>query len=199
MFKRLSNWTMSLAARKSAEYWLAFIAFVESSVFVIPADVLYIPMAMVRRDKAYRYAFIATLFSVLGGIAGWLIGHFAYDAIAMPVLEFYGKLEAFESLRSNTSLNIIVLLLITSGLSHLPPMKIVTILAGVVGINIWLFILTAIITRGARFYLLAWIIQKYGLVVVNYMLKRIKWFVCAGCVIVILAYIAYHYFDIGFF
>lgn len=191
MLKRLGAWTISLAGRKSAEYWLALIAFVESSVFLVPADVLFIPMSLIKREKIYRYAFIASLFSVLGGIAGWLIGHFAYEAIAKPVLEFYGKYETFEALRSNTSMEIILLLLITSGISHLPPIKVVTILAGVVGMNIWVFILSAIIARSARFYLLAWLIRKYGTTVLEYVLPRLKWLVGIGCIIIIVVYIAY--------
>ena len=78
MLRRLYDWTLSLAARKSAEYWLAFIAFIESSVFLVPADVLFLPMALARPDRAYRYALIATVASVLGGIAGWMLGHYAY-------------------------------------------------------------------------------------------------------------------------
>ncbi|MBH9987250.1 DedA family protein [Bartonella sp. W8098] len=191
MLKKLGDWTLSLAGRRSAEYWLAFIAFVESSVFLIPADVLFIPMSLINKEKTYRYAFIASLFSVLGGIAGWLIGHFAYEAIAKPVLEFYGKFETFEALRSNTSMEIILLLLITSGISHLPPIKVVTILAGVVGMNIWIFILSAIITRSARFYALAWLISRYGATVLEYLLPRLKWVIAIACTILIIAYIFY--------
>ena len=88
MLRGLYDWTLSLAARKSAEWWLAFIAFVESSVFLVPADVLYLPMALLRPDRAYRYARIATVASVLGGIAGWFSGQYAYDAVARPSLEF---------------------------------------------------------------------------------------------------------------
>lgn len=194
MLKKLGNWTLSLAGRRSAEYWLAFIAFVESSVFLIPADVLFIPMALIKRDKAYRYAFIASFFSVLGGIAGWLIGHFAYEAVAKPVLEFYGKFEIFEALRSNTSIEIILVLLVTSGLSHLPPIKVVTILAGVVGMNIWIFLLSAIIARGARFYLLAWLIHRYGATILDFILPRLKWVVAFSCTIVIIGYICYKLF-----
>lgn len=193
MLKKLGNWTLSLAGRRSAEYWLAFIAFVESSVFLIPADVLFIPMALIKREKAYRYALIASIFSVLGGVAGWLIGHFAYEAVAKPVLEFYGKFETFEALRSNTSMEIILLLLVTSGVSHLPPIKVVTILAGVVGMNIWIFILSAIIARGARFFLLAWLISRYGAAMLEYILPRLKWVVGIGCTILILAYICYKF------
>lgn len=191
MLKKLGDWTISLAGRRSAEYWLALIAFVESSVFLIPADVLFVPMAMIKREKAYRYALIASLFSVLGGIAGWLIGHFAYEAIAKPVLEFYGKYETFEVLRSNTSMEIILLLLVTSGISHLPPIKVVTILAGVVGMNIWIFILSAIITRSARFFLLAWLIHRFGETVLEYILPRLKWFVVGGCIALVIAYLIY--------
>lgn len=191
MLKKLGDWTLSLAGRRSAEYWLAFIAFVESSVFLIPADVLFIPMSLINKEKTYRYAFIASLFSVLGGIAGWLIGHFAYEAIAKPVLEFYGKFETFETLRSNTSMEIILLLLITSGISHLPPIKVVTILAGVVGMNIWIFILSAIIARSARFYALAWLISRYGETVLEYLLPRLKWVIAIACTILIIAYIFY--------
>ena len=191
MLKKLGDWTLSLAGRRSAEYWLAFIAFVESSVFLVPADVLFIPMSLINKEKTYRYAFIASLFSVLGGIAGWLIGHFAYETIAKPVLEFYGKFETFEALRSNTSMEIILLLLITSGISHLPPIKVVTILAGVVGMNIWIFILSAIIARSARFYALAWLISRYGATVLEYLLPRLKWVIAIACTILIIAYIFY--------
>ncbi|TJX41896.1 MAG: DedA family protein, partial [Mesorhizobium sp.] len=157
MLRGLYDWTLSLAARKSAEWWLAFIAFVESSVFLVPADVLYLPMALSRPDRAYRYAFIATVASVLGGIAGWFIGHYAYDAVARPILEFYGKYDEFEQLRSSAGVSIefIALMLVTSGAAHLPPIKVVTILSGALGVNLALFIVLAIIARGGRFLLLA--------------------------------------------
>src|ERR1700754_1246572 len=105
MLRGLYDWTLSLAARKSAQWWLAVIAFVESSVFLVPADVLYLPMALSRPERAYRYALIATVASVLGGIAGWYLGYFAFEAVARPVLEFYGKLEAFENLKASSSLD----------------------------------------------------------------------------------------------
>ncbi len=132
MLRKLYDWTISLAARKTAEVWLAVIAFIESSIFLVPADVLFLPMALARPDRAYRLALIATIASTLGGIAGYFLGYFAYQTIAQPILEFYGKLAAFESLRACTDENTIALLLVTSGLAHLPPIKIVTILAGVV-------------------------------------------------------------------
>ena len=162
MLRRLYDWTLSLAARKSAATWLAVVAFVESSVFLVPADVLFLPMALAKPNRAYRYAFVATVASVLGGIAGYFLGYFAYETFAKPVLSFYGKLEAFESLRKCTSNETLLILLVTSGLSHLPPIKIVTILAGVAQLNLVFFILSCVIARGARFFALAWALQRYG-------------------------------------
>lgn len=193
MLHKLYDWTLSLAARKSAEYWLAFIAFIESSVFLVPADVLFIPMAIAKPERAYRYAAIATVASVLGGIAGWMLGHFAYDGIAKPVLEFYGKLETFESLRNSVSPTMIILLLITSGLAHLPPIKVVTILSGVAGINIWFFIISAILARGARFFALAWLLRRYGEPIRDFIEKRLGLIAGAGAAVIILAYLLYRW------
>jgi membrane protein YqaA with SNARE-associated domain len=162
MLRTLYDWTLSLASRKSAEVWLAVIAFVESSVFLVPADVLFLPMALSRPERAYRYAFVATLFSVLGGIAGYFLGYFAYEAVAKPVLQFYGKFEQFEAMRTCASEQTLLVLLTTSGLSHLPPIKIVTILAGVAQINFGFFLLSCIIARGARFFALAWALKRWG-------------------------------------
>lgn len=162
MLRRLYDWTLNLAGRPTAEIWLAVIAFVESSIFLIPADVLFVPMALARPQRAWRYALIATVASVLGGIAGWLLGHYAYEGIARPILEFYGKLDTFEAMRSSESRDAILLMLVTSGLAHLPPIKVVTILSGAAGVNIWLFIVSAIVARGARFFVLAWLLRRYG-------------------------------------
>ena len=162
MLKQLYNWTLSLAARKSAEVWLAVIAAIESSVFLIPADVLFLPMALSRPDRAYRYALIATLASTVGGIAGYLLGAFAFEALAQPVLQFYGKLEAFQALKACAGRETTMLLLITSGLAHLPPIKVVTILSGVVQVGLAFFIASCLIFRGARFFGLAWALKRYG-------------------------------------
>lgn len=193
MLRRLYDWTMSLAARKSAEKWLAVIAFIESSVFLVPADVLFLPMALAKPEKAWRYALIATVASVLGGIAGWFLGYYAYETIARPVLQFYGKLEAFDALRASVDYQTVVLLLVTSGLAHLPPIKIVTILSGVAHINIWLFIVSAIVARGARFMLLAWLLQRYGEPIREFIEKRLGLLAALGAGVLILLYIAYRY------
>lgn len=193
MLRGLYDWTLSLAARKSAEWWLAFIAFVESSVFLVPADVLYLPMALSRPDRAYRYALVATVASVLGGIAGWFIGHYAYEAVAKPVLEFYGKYDEFEALRTSSGIGFIILMLITSGAAHLPPIKVVTILSGVIGVNLLLFVVLAIVARGGRFLLLAWLLRHYGEPIREFIEKRLGLLASAAAAILILLYFAAKY------
>ena len=194
MLRRLYDWTMSLAARKSAEVWLAVIAFVESSVFLIPADVLFLPMGLARPERLWRYALVATVASVLGGVAGWYLGHYAFEAIAKPVLEFYGKLDQFEQMKSYVTYETILLLLVTSGLAHLPPIKIVTILSGVIHVSLPLFIVSAIIARGARFLFLAWLLRRYGEPIRHFIEKRLGQIVGVGAAVVIVLYIAYRYF-----
>jgi membrane protein YqaA with SNARE-associated domain len=173
MLRKLYDWTLSLAARKSAEVWLAVIAFIESSVFLVPADVLFLPMALSRPQRAYRYALVATIASTLGGIAGYFLGYFAYESFAKPVLAFYGKLEAFENLKNCTSDETLWLLLTTSGLAHLPPIKIVTILAGVVQISLIVFIVSCIVARGARFFAMAWALKRWGEPIKHFIEKRL--------------------------
>lgn len=173
MLRKLYDWTLSLAARKTAEAWLAVIAFIESSVFLVPADVLFLPMALARPARAYRYAAIATIASTLGGIAGYLLGYFAYEAVAKPVLAFYGKLDSFEALRSCTGEDTLMMLLVTSGLSHLPPIKVVTILAGVAQISLVFFIVSCVIARGARFFALAWALRRFGEPIRDFIERRL--------------------------
>jgi membrane protein YqaA with SNARE-associated domain len=190
MLKRLYDWTLSLAARKSAQWWLGFISFVESSVFVVPAEVLQLPMSLARPERAYRYALIATVGSVLGGIAGWLLGYYAYELIARPVLEFYGSLDKFELLRSSASKDAILLMLITSGVAHLPPMKVVTILSGAAAVDLWVFIVSAIVARGGKFFAIAWLLRRYGEPIREFIEKRLKLIAFAGVVVLIILYFA---------
>ena len=136
---------------------------------------------------------IATVASVLGGIAGWLLGHYAYEALAKPVLEFYGKLDDFESLRMSSGYGFIVLMLVTSGLAHLPPIKVVTILSGVIGVNIWLFILSAIVARGARFLFLAWLLRRYGEPIRHFVEERLGLLAAAAAAVLILLYFLVRY------
>lgn len=191
MLKRLYDWTLSLAARKSAEWWLAFISFVESSVFLVPAEVLLLPMCLAQPQRAYRYALITTVGSVLGGIAGWLLGYYAYELVARPVLEFYGSLDKFEVLRSSASRDAILLMLVTSGVAHLPPMKVVTILSGAAAVDLWLFIASAIVARGGKFFAVAWLLRRYGEPIREFIEKRLGLIALAGIVALIAVYFAF--------
>jgi membrane protein YqaA with SNARE-associated domain len=193
MLRKLYDWTLQKSATPAAEVWLALIAFVESSVFLIPADVLFVPMALAKPTKAYRYALVATLASTLGGIAGYYIGHYAYEEVAKPVLAFYGKLDVFEQLRSSASKDAILLMLATSGLAHLPPIKVVTILSGAAGISLWLFVVSCIVARGARFLALAWAFARYGEPIRDFIERRLAVIVGAAACLVLVLYFVVRY------
>ena len=188
MIKRLYEWTMSLAAKPRAELWLAVIAFVESSFFLIPADVLFVPMALARPARAYRLALVATLFSTLGGIGGYTLGYYAFEALARPVLAFYGKLDAFETLRACAGPDTTLILLATSGLAHLPPIKVVTILAGAVKIGLTFFVLSCILARGFRFLALAFLLRRYGETIRHFIERRLKLIAISAAAMLILLY-----------
>ncbi|MCA3561356.1 MAG: DedA family protein [Aestuariivirga sp.] len=193
MLKRLYDWTLGLAARETAEIWLAAIAFVESSVFLIPADVLFLPMALARPARAYRFALIATVASVLGGIAGYMLGHYAFEVFAKPVLNFYGKLDEFDHLRQCTGEDTLMLLLVTSGLAHLPPIKVVTILAGVAEVSFLFFVISCVVARGARFFALAWALRRWGEPIRDFIERRLGLLAAMVAGAVILLYIVVKY------
>jgi membrane protein YqaA with SNARE-associated domain len=186
MLSALYRWTLRQAGRRQAPAVLGAISFVESSVFPVPADVLFVPMCLSRPDRVWRYALVASVTSVLGGLFGWAIGHWAFDLLARPLLEFYGKMAAFETLKGETGTWAILIMLVTSGLAHLPPMKVVTILSGVVAFDLKLFIVSAVVARGGRFYLLAFLLNRYGLRITAFLEKRAIWLV-TGLLIVALA------------
>ena len=127
---------------------------------------------------------------MLGGIAGWLLGYYAYELIARPVLEFYGSLDKFEMLRSSSSRDAILLMLVTSGVAHLPPMKVVTILSGAAKVDLWLFIASAIVARGSKFFIIAWLLRRYGEPIKDFIEKRLGLIALAVVVALALLYVA---------
>ena len=182
MFKGLVDRLLATAASPRAEPALAVVSFVESSVFPLPAEILFLPMCLSRPSRALRYAAIATVASVLGGIFGWTLGFYFFEAVAKPILQFYNGLDAFNQLKAATGTGTILILLVTSGLAHLPPMKVVTILSGVVGFNLLLFILAAIVARGVKFFVLGWALQRYGAAITDVIHRRLA--IVAGLVLV---------------
>ncbi|MEI6099566.1 MAG: YqaA family protein [Alphaproteobacteria bacterium] len=187
MFRRLSQWTLDWSRSRHAEWALGAVSFAESSFFMIPAEVIFVPMCLTRPERALRYGVIAAVMSVLGGIFGWCIGYFAFDLIARPVLTFYNGMDAFERLKQATGNGTILLMLITSGLAHIPPMKVVTILAGALSFNLPLFILAAIIARAAKFMALGWALKTYGPALAAVIQRRLATFavvaIMAGAVL----------------
>jgi membrane protein YqaA with SNARE-associated domain len=185
MFRRLVDWTLAWAGSRYAAFALAVVSFVESSVFPLPAEVLFLPMCLARPERSLRYALIAGAASVAGGVFGWVIGYYFFDLIALPILEFYDGVDAFNRLKDATGTGTILVLLVTSGVAHLPPMKVVTILSGVVGFSLPLFILAAVIARGGKFLLLGWALRTYGASIADVIQRRLA--TAAGVAIVALA------------
>jgi len=188
--KKLYDWVLGLSARKSAEVWLAVIAVVESSFFLIPADVLFLPMALARPQRAYRLAFIATAGSVIGGILGYFLGMYLFEALAKPALAAFGELGKFEQLKACAGESMLLLLLTTSGLAHIPPIKIVTILAGVAQINFVFFVISCVLARGARFFALAWALRRWGDQIKHFIENRLGLIAGLIAAIVIALYLA---------
>ena len=160
MLRRLYDWTLSLAARPSAPYALALVSFSESSFFPVPPDVMLVPMMLARPDKAWSYALICTITSVLGGILGYFIGLGLYDSIGAWLFQLYGLSEGAETFRhAYAEYGHWVILL--KGLTPIP-YKLVTITSGFAGYHLGWFIILSILTRGVRFFIIALLMSKFG-------------------------------------
>jgi membrane protein YqaA with SNARE-associated domain len=160
MLRRLYDWTLSLSARPGALWALAIISLVESSIFPIPPDVLIIPMILAARARAWVIAGVATLASVLGGFAGYAIGYFLFQEIGQPILDFYGYAEAFEEFRLKYN-EWGFWIVAAAGFTPFP-YKVITIASGAFGIDLLTFALASAVSRGARFYLVAALLWKFG-------------------------------------
>jgi membrane protein YqaA with SNARE-associated domain len=160
MMRRAYDWTMRTAAHEKAPHALFWVSFAESSFFPIPPDVMLIPMVLARRARAWLYAGIATVGSVLGGIGGYAIGAFLIDTVGRWVIAVYGlgpQFEAYRAAYAEWGLWIILI----KGLTPIP-YKLVTIASGAFAFNIWVFIAASIVTRAGRFYLVAGLLYWLG-------------------------------------
>jgi membrane protein YqaA with SNARE-associated domain len=160
MFKRLYDWTLSLAAKPSAPYALGAVSFAESSFFPIPPDVVLAPMALAKPARAYHYAAICTVASVIGGLAGYAIGVYFWDSIGQWLISIYGGKEKIDSLLALYR-EYGALLILIKGLTPIP-YKFVTIASGIAGYDLFWFIVLSIITRGIRFFAVAGLINHFG-------------------------------------
>jgi membrane protein YqaA with SNARE-associated domain len=160
MFKGLYRWTMSLAESPRASWALAAVAFAESSFFPIPPDIILAPMVVAKPHRAFHYAAICTIASVLGGALGYAIGSVLYDTVGQWLIRLYGYGERLESLRVFYA-EWGWLFILVKGMTPIP-YKLVTIVSGLLGYNFALFMVLSMITRGARFFLVAGVLNFFG-------------------------------------
>jgi membrane protein YqaA with SNARE-associated domain len=171
MLSRLYTRVMVLAASPNAAWWLALIAFAESSFFPIPPDVMLVPMALARPRAAWRFAAVCTVASVVGGALGYLIGYAVFDQLARPILHLYGYGAAYAAFQAKFQEYGLWIILI-KGMTPIP-YKIVTIAAGAARFDFWLFMMASVLTRGARFFLVATLLHFFGDAVRHFIEKRL--------------------------
>ena len=160
MLRRLYDWTLALAGHRHALAALAAVAFIESSVFPIPPDVMLIPMVLAAPTRAWRIAFVCTAASVLGGMAGYGIGALFFEQVGRPVLDFYHHGDAFEAFRADYD-RWGAWAVFIFGLTFLP-YKVITLFSGFASLDIWAFTLASILARGIRFYLVVALLWHFG-------------------------------------
>jgi membrane protein YqaA with SNARE-associated domain len=191
MMRSLYEWMMRLAANKGAPWALAVVSFIESSFFPIPPDVMLIPMVLTRREKAWWYATIATVASVLGGLLGYAIGYFFYQAIGLPILEFYGREHALDSFITFVH-EYGVPAVIIKGMTPIP-YKVVTIAAGVAHMDLLAFIGASIVARAMRFFLVAGLLYWFGQPIREFIERRLSLVTTVFVVLLVGGFIAIRY------
>jgi len=183
MLRRLYDWTLSLAESRHALWALAVVAFLESSIFPIPPDVLMIPMIIARPNRAFLIAGIATAASVMGGLAGYAIGAFAFDTIGRPTLETLGKAESMAEFNQRFN-DVGFWAVLVAGITPFP-FKVITIMSGWTAMPLATFVVTAIIARALRFFLVAALLWKFGAPIRDFIEKRLGLVFVVFCVLLI--------------
>ncbi len=194
MFTQLYNKCLNLAVHRNSNYFLGVISFVESSFFPIPPDIMIAPMAIAKKNEFIKIFLIATVFSVLGGIFGYLIGAYFFE-IAMTIVEFYNYENKVADIKNALSQGdgfyTWLAILFLAGFTPLP-YKVFTIASGLISYNLLIFILISLISRGLRFFIVSYLSSKFGDTFTNYMNRHgQKWFTIIGLIILIIAIIFY--------
>ena len=194
MFNTLYKKCLDLAAHKSSKYYLAIISFLESSFFPIPPDVMVIPMVISKKEDFAKIFLITTIFSVLGGVVGYFIGAFFFD-IAIQIMNFYGYEDKLiilkDSMIKSEGFYAWLGILFLAGFTPLP-YKVFTIASGLIGFNLFIFILISLISRGLRFFIVSYLSYKFGDLFTIFMNKHgSRWFTVIGILIVIIGIIFY--------
>ncbi len=182
---------MDLAGHRHALWALALVSFVESSIFPIPPDVLVIAMVLAARERAWRIALVCSLFSVLGGLLGYAIGALLFDSVGSTVLQFYGYMDRFQSFqdRYNEWGAWIV-----AGAGFTPfPYKVITIASGVTGLDLTVFMIASILSRGARFFILAALLWKFGPPIRAFVERYLGWLTLAFFVLLFGGFLVVRY------
>ncbi len=197
MFQTLYKKCLELAAHKSSNFYLGLVSFIESSFFPIPPDAMIIPMVIAKKKEYLKIFLIAAIFSVLGGIFGYLIGYLFFD-LAMYLIEFYGYQNKVENLKLSMSQGSGFLawlsILFLAGFTPLP-YKAFTISSGLIAFNLPIFIIVSLISRSLRFFIVAYLSYRFGELFTEYMEKHgSKWFTIIGIIIVIIFIIIYLFF-----
>jgi membrane protein YqaA with SNARE-associated domain len=188
MLKRAYDWCIDAAYKPYALWLLGVVSFAESSFFPIPPDTMLIPMSLARPQKAWTYAALCTVTSVAGGILGYAIGALLYDTVGHWIISLYhygDKAEAFRESVARWGAWIILI----KGLTPIP-YKLVTITLGIAGYNLWLFILLSFLTRGMRFFLLAFLLNRYGETAREIIEKRLGFWLAVTAAIIIVGIVA---------
>ncbi len=183
MLRRIYDWCIAAADKPYALWLMAAVSFAESSFFPVPPDIMLIPMALARPQRAWIYAGVCTVASVAGGVLGYAIGSLLYDSVGQWLIGLYGygdKVDAFRASYAHYGAWIILL----KGLTPIP-YKIVTITSGFAGYNIWLFILLSAITRSARFFIAAVLLNRYGETIRHHIEKRLGLWVAIGAAVLV--------------
>ena len=194
MFKNLYKKCLDLAGHKSSKYYLAIVSFVESSFFPIPPDVMVVPMVISKKADFKKIFFITTIFSVLGGMLGYVIGAYFFE-FGAHIMNFYGYEDKLynlkESLIKNDGFYAWLGILFLAGFTPLP-YKVFTIASGLIGFNFLIFVLISLISRGLRFFLVSYLSYKFGDLFNEFMDKHgSKWFTIIGILIVIVGLVVY--------
>ncbi len=191
MMQRAYDWTMRMASHSRAPQALFWVAFLESSVFPIPPDVMLIPMVVANRAKAWLYATICTVGSVLGGVVGYAIGYYLYETVGQWLINVYGlgaQFEAYRAAYNEWGLWIILI----KGFTPIP-YKLVTIASGAAAFDFWVFVVASVATRGARFFLVAALLYWFGEPIREFIERRLTLLTTAFVVLLVGGFIAVRY------
>lgn len=191
MIRKMYDWVLRLAEDPRALWWLGMVSFAESSFFPIPPDAMLVPMVVSQPHRAMLIATVATVTSVLGGLLGYAIGYFLFESAGKWVLDLYGLQGGFKQFQTQFQEWGLWIILI-KGLTPIP-YKLVTIASGAASFNLGVFIIASIITRGARFYLEALLLQRYGQPVREFIEKRLEMVTMVALVLIIGGFLAVRY------